>query len=305
MSAVLHFSAADAARIEPYLPPPSLSGSHSAALLASSVSSVSSAQSTDRVRPFVTLTFATSLDSSLALAPGVRTALSGPQSKAMTHYLRSRHDAILVGVGTAEADDPALNCRIAAADTVGAELSDPSSISTRQPRPIIVDPHDRWLLTHNSRVLATQRCGLGLAPYIITAVSEPDETKRQLLERHGGKYITLNAISGSSDSGQKGAARFCWKDVLTCLARNGLGSIMIEGGGTVINTLLAPENSPLVDSVIITIAPTWLGRGGVVVSPDRVYDNSNNATAAARLVDVKWQQIGDDAVLCGRLNCHI
>ncbi|KAJ6144622.1 hypothetical protein N7470_008517 [Penicillium chermesinum] len=63
--------------------------------------------------PFTTLTFATSLDSALALAPGTRTVLSGPQSKAMTHYLRSRHDGILIGVGTALADDPGLNCRIA------------------------------------------------------------------------------------------------------------------------------------------------------------------------------------------------
>lgn len=77
---------------------------------------------------------------------------------------------------------------------------------------------------------------------------------------------------------------------------------MIEGGGSIINTLLAPANASLVDSVIITIAPTWLGQGGVVVSPERVHDNNNQATAAARLKDVKWKQLGDDVILCGRLN---
>ena len=66
----------------------------------------------DDTLPFVTLTFATSLDSALSLAPGTQTALSGPQSKAMTHFLRSEHDAIMVGVGTAVADNPSLNCRL-------------------------------------------------------------------------------------------------------------------------------------------------------------------------------------------------
>lgn len=276
MAEVLHFPAKDAAKLEPYLPP-----RHS------------TAPSGNRPRPFVTLTFATSLDSSLALAPGVRTALSGPQSKAMTHYLRSRHDAILVGVGTAVADDPGLNCRIAS-DEAG-------TVSPHQPRPIVIDPHDRWPLTHDSRVLATQRRGLGLAPYIVTAVREPDATKRQLLESHGGGYIILGSNGNEEPGADTNATRFRWDDVLASVASNGLHSIMIEGGGSIINTLLAPHNSHLVDSVIVTIAPTWLGRGGVVVSPDRVYDSNHQAMAAARLSDVKWQPLGDDVVLCGRL----
>ena len=78
-------------------------------------------QPRDATLPFVTLTFATSLDSALSLAPGAQTALSGPQSKAMTHYLRSRHDGIMVGVGTAIADNPSLNCRIRGIGGYGGE----------------------------------------------------------------------------------------------------------------------------------------------------------------------------------------
>src|SRR4051812_7789929 len=85
-------------------------------------------------RPHVTLTFATSLDSQLSLAPGVRTTLSGPRSKAMTHYLRSKHDAILVGVGTAIADDPGLNCRLHGVGGYGGQGLE------GQPRPLILDP---------------------------------------------------------------------------------------------------------------------------------------------------------------------
>ncbi|EPE08664.1 riboflavin biosynthesis protein [Ophiostoma piceae UAMH 11346] len=292
MAEVLHFPTEDAAKLESYLPPRTLPAP-------------SKATQDNSSRPFVTLTFATSLDSSLALAPGVRTALSGPKSKAMTHYLRSRHDAILVGVGTAVADDPGLNCRISSDDAEGtvaptAGTASTPTITSHQPRPIIIDPHDRWSLTYDSRVLATQRCGLGLAPYVVTAVSEPDPAKRQLLEAHGGKYLVIS--TGGGATGNQDTTRFRWEDILASVARQGLRSIMIEGGGSIINTLLAPVNTNLVDSVIITIAPTWLGRGGVVVSPDRVHDDNNQATAAARLKDVKWKQLGDDVILCGRLN---
>lgn len=273
MAEILYFPEEDAAKLEPYLPAASLSAEPQAGR-----------------QPFVTLTFATSLDSSLSLAPGVRTALSGPQSKAMTHYLRSRHDAICVGVGTAVADDPGLNCRIAE-DTGGS-----ATVSTHQPRPIVIDPHDRWPLSYDSRVLATARRGHGLAPYIVTAVQQPDAAKQSLLENHGGKYIVLNtAPSGST-------GRFRWEDVLASIASHGLRSIMIEGGGDIINSLLEPANTHLVSSVIVTIAPVWLGRGGVMVSPNRVHSADNQPIPVARLADVKWQQLGEDVILCGKFS---
>ncbi|KAJ2897759.1 RNA exonuclease 3 [Zalerion maritima] len=57
----------------------------------------------------------------------------------------------------------------------------------------------------------------------------------------------------------------------------------------IINSLLAPTFHDLVDSVIVTIAPTWLGQGGVVVSPDRVQDSVGVPIPAARLSDASWQ----------------
>ena len=62
--------------------------------------------------PAVTLTYAQSLDGSLASAPGVPTAISGAESLRMTHALRAAHDAILVGVGTILADNPSLTVRL-------------------------------------------------------------------------------------------------------------------------------------------------------------------------------------------------
>lgn len=280
MKTTLHFADSDAAKLELFLPT-------EARVRAAEIQG----------RPFVTLTFATSLDSSLALAPGTRTRLSGPESKAMTHHLRSHHDAICIGVGTAIADDPGLNCRIAG---VGLE---------RQPRPIIIDPRGRWDLTPRSKVLEVARAGLGLAPYVITArgaVVNPQ--LRTLLEEHGGKLIQVAVDANRSDARGDDSERpepenheMSWESILAALLREGLRSVMIEGGGRVINSLLAPACHELVDSVIVTIAPTWLGQGSVNVSPDRVRDNKGDPVPPARLSSVSWLPLGEDVVLCGRL----
>ncbi|KKA27825.1 hypothetical protein TD95_003923 [Thielaviopsis punctulata] len=253
----LEFSAANQAKLEAYMPPASKS-----------------------TKPFVTLTFATSLDSSLSLAPGVRTRLSGPDSKAMTHYLRSRHAAICIGVGTAVADDPALNCRIS-----GSTLA-------QQPRPIVIDPQARWEFTRDSKVFEVCRDGKGKAPFVLVAEdTEVVAAKRGVLEEHGGKVVAVPVNA---------QGQFSWTDILCVLSREGLDSVMVEGGGHIINSLLHVHSQNLIDSVIVTIAPTWLGQGGVVVSPDRVKEGGV-AVPAARLKDVAWHPFGEDVVLCGRL----
>jgi 2,5-diamino-6-(ribosylamino)-4(3H)-pyrimidinone 5'-phosphate reductase len=61
-------------------------------------------------RPFITLTFAQSLDGKIAKRDQ-QILISGKESMAMTHRLRTLHDGILVGIGTALIDDPQLNGR--------------------------------------------------------------------------------------------------------------------------------------------------------------------------------------------------
>ncbi|KAI4870039.1 putative riboflavin biosynthesis protein Rib7 [Hypoxylon rubiginosum] len=310
--APLVFPTAEAQRLEPHLPP-SPEGPPESYEDASSYFAL----------PFVTLTFATSLDSALSLGPGIRTALSGPQSKAMTHYLRSRHDAICVGVGTAIADDPGLNCRIAAETQhqessssagVGALLGLASvstgeaairetnnAITTSQPRPIVIDPSLRWDFTSESKVMQLARAGKGLAPYIVTAVSQPPESKVLLLEDLGGKFIILDQPKANGFSPAASSQRFDWRSILAEIRKEGLQSIMIEGGGAVINSLLSEENVQLVDSVIVTIAPTWLGQGSVFVSPPRQpSQDGNKPNAVARLTNTTWIPLGEDVVLCGK-----
>ncbi|KAJ4390548.1 2,5-diamino-6-(ribosylamino)-4(3H)-pyrimidinone 5'-phosphate reductase [Gnomoniopsis smithogilvyi] len=206
--------------------------------------------------------------------PGVRTLLSGPESKAMTHFLRSRHDAILVGVGTAVADDPGLNCRL--------EQHAQQHHHHHHPQPVVVDPTARWAVSEESKVVQLAREGVG-GRYIPVPVKAWGETRA---EAEDAKRASL-----------------AWESVVAVLRAEGVESLMVEGGGRVINDLLELSNNgvDVVDSVIVTVAPVWLGSGGVTVSPDRPVDGQGNGRPGPRLGDVRWVQMGEDMVLCGKV----
>lgn len=95
-----------------------------------------------------------------------------------------------------------------------------------------------------------------------------------------------------------------WDNIFGVLWEEGINSVMVEGGATVINDLLllANEGLDVVDSVIVTVAPVWLGAGAVTVAPERPVDVMNmRRVPGPRLTDVMWSQMGDDTVLCGRI----
>ncbi|MCJ1373702.1 2,5-diamino-6-(ribosylamino)-4(3H)-pyrimidinone 5'-phosphate reductase [Loxospora ochrophaea] len=241
--------------------------------------------------PFVTLTYATSMDSSLALAPGLQTILSGPWSKSMTHFLRSKHDAILIGVGTALADNPGLNCRLEGVGGFGGLGWE------GQPRPVIIDPGARWPITPEHRILRSVRECKGRAPWIVIAPGcQIDSARIEMLKSYGGQYLGLTDVNQAPHS-----YRLRWEVILQALAAEGIRSVMIEGGGTVINELLKPTYAHLINSVVVTIAPTYLGTGGVAVRPAGVVDRSGQPQAALRFKEVKWQPLGEDVVMCGKL----
>ncbi|KAK3398218.1 bacterial bifunctional deaminase-reductase [Sordaria brevicollis] len=287
---LLHFPPSSALALEPHLPPPTLNPNSS---------------SKPGSKPFVTLTFATSLDSSLSLAPGVRTTLSGPQSKAMTHYLRSRHSAILVGVGTAVADDPGLNCKILSPSGLGKGVREQHP---NQPRPIVLDPSARWKVNERSKVVQLARLKQGLGPYIFVTregMEKVTAERRKMVESVGGKFVCVeSSLDSKGEAEERKTTGFVWEDVLRTIREEGLDSVMIEGGGSVINSLLTLEQAggqELVDSVIVTIAPTWLGAGGVLVCPPRAIGKDGQPAPPVRLRDVSWHPLGEDVVLCGKI----
>ena len=215
-------------------------------------------------KPFLTLTYATSLDSQIALSPGKQTVLSGPKSKAMTYYLRLRHDAILIGSGTALADNPTLNSRIQ-----GALLD-------QQPQPVILDRRHRFAPDVSSKMVQAYHQGKGKKPWVLILGDQ------YIGPQEHAQTINLEASDFAA--------------VLDELAHRGIRSIMVEGGGQLINSILQ-NHYQLIDSLIITIAPKYLGIGGVVVSPER----SVPGAAALELEDSIWVPLEKDVVMCGRV----
>ena len=184
-------------------------------------------------RPLVTLSYAQSLDGSIADRPGRPLSLSGSQSMILTHGLRSSHDAILVGIGTVLADNPRLNVRL---------------VTGESPQPVIVDSRLRFppyanLLRH------------GRAPWIV-ANEGADPERREALEAMGARVFCLPATNGLVNL----------ETLLKQLGDMDINSLMVEGGAQIITSFLAAR---LVDQVILTIAPLLVGGLRVVDSLGR------------------------------------
>lgn len=175
------------------------------------------------MRPFVTLTYAQSIDGSIAL-PGQRVAISGPESQKMTHELRASHDAILVGVGTVLVDNPQLTVRLTAGP---------------HPQPIVLDSHLRLPLTASLLKHPTKHLWL--------AATRPPVDRAIALEAAGARILRLPADQ---------VGRVALPALLDKLGELGIQRLMVEGGASVINAFLEQR---LVNKLIVTIAPKLLG----------------------------------------------
>ncbi len=175
-------------------------------------------------QPMVTLSYAQSLDGSIAADRGVPLSLSGRESLRLWHRLRVCHDAILVGIGTVLTDDPQLNVRL---------------VTGNDPRPVILDTRLRFPL----KALALNS---GKPPWIITA-AKSDGEKKQELESRGAKVIRLKTTS-------KG--RIDLPCLLKYLARREINSVMVEGGARVITSFLKEQ---LANYFVLTITPFFVG----------------------------------------------
>ncbi|SMQ44933.1 unnamed protein product [Zymoseptoria tritici ST99CH_3D1] len=221
-------------------------------------------------RPWVTLTWAQSLDGMIAGRPGTQTYLSGIKSKAATHLLRSVHSAILVGGRTAQVDDPSLNCRYPGKD--------------RSPRPVILDPSRVWQKPEKSTVLRLANDSQASFPLVVRRSDDSGEEIGWPMET-----VKIEANATIPD----GRKHIKWDDILAALHERHIGSIMIEGGASIIRDLL--KRPDLVDEVIITIAPTFIGEQGVPIAPK----GSENP---ASLKNVRYLQLGDDMMMTGQLS---
>lgn len=184
-------------------------------------------------RPLVTVTYAQSLNGSLAATPGRPLALSGPQSLAFTHQLRAAHAAILVGINTVLSDDPQLTVRHA---------------NGPNPQPIVLD--SRLRCPPGSRLLHHPTHALWLA----TTDAAPAE-RQAALEAAGARIIRLPADA---------QGRVALPALLGWLGAQGLASLMVEGGAQTITAFLEQW---LADRLIVTLAPRLIGGLNAIAAP--------------------------------------
>jgi len=182
-------------------------------------------------RPLVTLKLATSLDGRIATGAGESQWITGSLSRRKAHLLRAEHDAVMVGIGTALADDPALTCRL-------------DGLAARSPVRVVLDSRLRLPVT--SRLVA----GARETPLWIVTRKDAEAAPRDALERAGARII---AVEEGADG------RVDVTAALEGLAQAGITRVMTEGGGILAGGLLA---AGLVDRVEWFRAPTVIGGDG-------------------------------------------
>jgi diaminohydroxyphosphoribosylaminopyrimidine deaminase/5-amino-6-(5-phosphoribosylamino)uracil reductase len=185
-------------------------------------------------RPMVTLKLATTLDGRIATAGGESQWITGGPARRLGHALRGRHDAVMVGVGTAMADDPDLTCRIEGYRTMPLVR-------------VVADGH--LSLTLLSRLVVTAR----QTPTWVIARDDADPSRAAALEELG---VELLRVPGG-EAGVDIAAG------LAGLARRGITRLLVEGGARLAATLLRAD---LVDRLAWFHAPVVMGGDGVAAA---------------------------------------
>jgi diaminohydroxyphosphoribosylaminopyrimidine deaminase / 5-amino-6-(5-phosphoribosylamino)uracil reductase len=181
-------------------------------------------------RPLITLKLASTLDGKIATGTGESQWITGLEARRMAHILRGRNDAVLVGVGTAIADNPELTCRI-----VGFRES--------QVVRVVADSFLRTPLTSNLARTA------GNAPLWFLVCRGADSSQREA-------FIKLGAIVIEIESGEAGLNLI---DGVKALAQAGLTRVLVEGGGHMAASFIRAD---LVDRIAWLHAPAVLGGDG-------------------------------------------
>ncbi len=209
-------------------------------------------------RPMVTLKAATTLDGRIAARGGASKWITGPEARARGHLLRASHDAIMIGVGTACADDPSLTCRLA-------------GLADRSPVRVVLDGKLRLPL-NSQLVLSAQ----DIPTWIVTL---PGANNADVYRTQGVEILEVEAdASGRPDI--NGAMR--------AIAARGITRLLVEGGGTLAGAVVA---AGLVDRIAWFRAAAIMGGDGV---PAMVPYGVDSPAAMARFARVGLIPVGAD-----------
>ena len=180
-----------------------------------------------RRRPFVLLKAAMTLDGRIATARGESEWITSPGQRREARRLRRRYDAVLVGIGTVLEDDPLL-----------------------LPRPMVHRPFHRVVLDSRLRIPLASRLArsAGRSPvWVLSRMASP--RRRRLLEARGIRVV----------SGPRSGRHVSLDGALNALWKEGIRSLMVEGGSEVLGAFLAAR---LFDQVALFRGPLLLGGRG-------------------------------------------
>ena len=218
-------------------------------------------------RPFVVAKFAMSLDGKIATRTGSSQWITGPVARERVQQMRKEMDGIMVGIGTTLADDPQLTAR----DADGNPL--PSNL---QPVRVVVDssgrtpPDARMLRQPGRTIIATSA---GVDRHRVTRLEDAGADVREFSGADG--RVNLSAL-------------------LEYLGKEGIVSLLVEGGGVILGAAL---DARLIDKVSAFVAPMLIGGAG---APSPIAGNGATVIAdALRLERANIEPIGQDWLITG------
>jgi diaminohydroxyphosphoribosylaminopyrimidine deaminase/5-amino-6-(5-phosphoribosylamino)uracil reductase len=217
-------------------------------------------------RPWVLFKSAMTLDGKVATRAGDSKWISGDASRHLAHHWRAECDAVVVGIGTALADDPLLTARVEGVH--------------RQPRRVIFDSLAR--LPVASRLVRDAR----QTPLTVVVSRAARRSSTDALETHGVEVIVA--------TGENEPARVC--SALDQLGAAGVGSILLEGGPHLAGAFL---DAGEIDEMRLFLAPLVLGGR---TARDPLEGQGVEAIAqAVRALTLDCERVGEDLLISARV----
>lgn len=221
-------------------------------------------------KTFVALKMASSLDGQVALRSGESQWITGPQSREYVHYLRACYDAILVGKGTIEFDNPSLDIRHATIK--------------KKNKVVVIDGEGELLAKYSQLKLASLHSGEDVFWCVAKEMQEHVEQRLANASVKPQIVYVATKVGGDLDL----------QDLLAQLYTKGLRSVMVEGGALTASSFLEHD---LVNRLYLFQAPILMGSGG-----SKSWTETVRVPVMAEKIHVKNPRhltFGDDFMITG------
>lgn len=218
--------------------------------------------------PWVIMKAGLSLDGRLNYKKGQSGWITGEQSLRDVHKMRNSVDAIMVGRGTVEIDNPSLTARI-------------SGVQSKDPVRVIID--SRLSTSIDAKVY-------NLTSEASTIVFCGEDATQYDIERFRSRGVLIYTVGKSDDHGLD------LQQILAILGELNICSLLVEGGASLHGALLQQE---LYDYACLYYAPLFAGADGV---PLIIGYGVDGRSTAPRLISPQRRKLGDDFVVSGKLD---